>query len=67
MFSNFTMYFVGNHIEGEPPIYVGIYINDIIYLSTSDAVKWKFESLLPTIGDVDFMSQVFHFLRIEFN
>jgi hypothetical protein len=54
-------------IEGEPPIYVGIYIDDIIYLSTSDAVKWKFESLLPTIGDVDFMSQVFHFLGIEFN
>jgi acid phosphatase class B len=49
MFSNFTMYFVGNHIEGEPPIYVGIHVDDIIYFSTIDAVEGKFESLLSTI------------------
>jgi len=35
--------FIGNIIDGEPPIYVGIYVDDIIYFSTSDAVECKFE------------------------
>ena len=56
--------FVGTLIEGGPPIYVGIYVNDIIYFSGSDAVEQCFESLLSTIGDVDFMGQVSHFLGI---
>jgi hypothetical protein len=28
-------------IEEEPPIYVGIYVDDIIYFSASDAVEKK--------------------------
>ncbi len=58
--------FMGTLIEGEPPIYVGIYVDDIFYFSWSDAVEKKFESLLSTIGSVDFMGQVSLFLRIEF-
>jgi hypothetical protein len=58
--------FMGTIIEGEPPIYVGIYVDDIIYFSSSDAVERQFESLLSTIGSVDFMGQVSHFLAIEF-
>jgi hypothetical protein len=58
--------FIGTIIEGEPPIYVGIYVDDIIYFSTSDAVERRFESLLSTLGNVDFMGQVSHFLGIEF-
>jgi hypothetical protein len=58
--------FMGTIIEGEPPIYVGIYVDDNIYFSTSDAVKQQFEHLLSTIGNVDFMGQVSHFLGIEF-
>jgi hypothetical protein len=58
--------FFGTLIEGEPPIYVGIYVDDIIYFSASDTVEWKFESLLSTIGNVDFMGQVSLFLGIEF-
>jgi hypothetical protein len=57
---------MGTLLPGQPPIYVGIYIDDIIYFSTSDDVERKFESLLSTIGDVDFMGQVSHFLGIEF-
>jgi hypothetical protein len=30
--------FFGTLIEGEPPIYVGIYVDDIIYFSASDNV-----------------------------
>jgi hypothetical protein len=59
--------FVGTLIEGQPPIYVGIYVDDIIYFSSSDAVEQKFEALHSTLGDVDFMGQVSHFLGIEFS
>jgi len=58
--------FIGQLIEGCPPIYVGMYVDDIIYLSSSDEVEKQFESVLSRIGDVDFMGQVTHFLGIEF-
>jgi hypothetical protein len=58
--------FVGHLIEGEPPIYIGIYVDDIIYFSPSDCVEWEFESWLSTIGFVVFMGQVTHVLGIEF-
>jgi hypothetical protein len=59
--------FIGNLIEGGPPIYVGIYVDDIIYFSPSDAVKRKFEELLSGLVSTDFMGQVSHFLGIEFH
>jgi hypothetical protein len=34
--------FMGTLIDGEAPIYVGIYVNDIIYFSSSDKVERKF-------------------------
>jgi len=36
---------MGTLIEGEPPIYVGIYVDDIIYFSASDAVEKKFQRM----------------------
>jgi hypothetical protein len=38
--------FVGNLIDGEPHIYIGIYVVDILFFSTSDAIEQKFDSLL---------------------
>jgi hypothetical protein len=58
--------FTGQLIEGGPLIYVGIYVDNIIYFSPSDIVEKRFESLLSNIGNVDFMGQVTHFLGIEF-
>jgi hypothetical protein len=58
--------FVGHLLEEEPPIYIGIYVDDIIYFSPSDCVEREFESWLSTIGFVDFMGQVTHVLGIEF-
>ena len=58
--------FVGTLIPGHPPIYAGIYVDDIIYFSNSDEVEKQFETLLSILGDVDFMGQVSHFLGIEF-
>ena len=59
--------FTGTLIPGEPPIYVGIYVDDIIYFSSSDKVERKFEELLSTLGTVDFMGQVSLFLGTEFS
>jgi hypothetical protein len=59
--------FMGTLIDGEAPIYVGIYVDDIIYFSPSDAVEQKFETLLATIGNVDVMGRVSHFLGIKFS
>jgi hypothetical protein len=35
--------FFGTLVEGEAPIYVGIYVDDIIYFSPSDATEKEFE------------------------
>jgi len=59
--------FKGTLIPGEPPIFVGIYVNDIIYFSACDSVERFFEASLSTIGLVDFMGQVSLFLGIEFS
>jgi hypothetical protein len=59
--------FVETLIEGHPPIYVGIYVDDIIYFSQDDQVEREFEKQLSSIGNVDFMGQVSHFLGIEFS
>jgi hypothetical protein len=59
--------FTGVLVPGEPPIYVGIYVGNIIYFSANDAVERKFESLLSSIGQVDFMGQVTLFLGTEFS
>jgi len=58
--------FYGTLIEGEPPVFVGIYVDDIIYFSPSDKIEREFEHRLSSIGEVDFMGQVTHFLGIEF-
>jgi hypothetical protein len=58
---------MGTLIEGEPPVYVGIYVDDIIYMSLSDEVERIFESMLSSIGSVEFMGKVSLFLGIEFN
>jgi hypothetical protein len=57
----------GTLVPGEAPIYISIYVDDIIYFSPSSSVEKKFEVQLSTIGEVDFMGHVSHFLGIEFN
>jgi hypothetical protein len=57
--------FVGTLLAREAPIYVGIYVDNIIYFSPSDMVERKFEEQLLTLGSIDFMGQVSHFHGIE--
>jgi hypothetical protein len=59
--------FIGHPIDGGPPIYVGVYVDDIIYFSSSDDVERKFKESLGQLVSVDFMGQVSHFLGIEFS
>ena len=49
-------------IPGEPPIYVGIYVDDFIYYSKSDKVEQWFESNLKSHVKVDFIDHVSWFL-----
>jgi hypothetical protein len=41
--------FIGTLIKGEAPIYVGIYVDDIIYFSPSEKAEKEFELLLSTL------------------
>ena len=60
--------FHGQIIEGKPPIYVGIYVDDIIYFSPSDEIEKTFEhQLQQQVTSVDFMGQVSHFLGVKFD
>ena len=54
--SNSPCLFIGHLIPGEPSMYVGIYVDDIIYFSLS-AFEKQFELSLSTIGNVDFMGK----------
>ena len=49
-------------IEGQPPIYVGLYIDDLIYYSPSDAVEELFENNLKSHLKVDFIGDASWFL-----
>ena len=54
--------FTGTLIKGEPPIYVGLYVDDFTYFSASDAVENAFEDRLGSDIEVEFMGDVTWFL-----
>ena len=47
---------------GKPPIYVGMYVGNFVYYSTSDEVEEWFEQQLQSKVKVDFMGTVSWFL-----
>ena len=49
-------------IEGQPPIYVGLYIDDSIYYSLSDAMEEWFENNLKSHLKVHFMGDASWFI-----
>jgi hypothetical protein len=54
--------FTGVLIEGEPPLYLGVYIDDFTYVSASDAVERVFEQSLSLELEIDWMGDVAWFL-----
>ena len=58
--------FVGNLIPGEPPVYLGLYVDDFIYFSESEAAEKKFEQLFGAKINTDFNGPIQWFLGIKF-
>ena len=55
-------------IKGHPPIYVGLYVDDFIYFSSSDKVEKSFESQFGASPvNTTFDGEVNYFLGIAFN
>ena len=58
--------FTGTLIEGQPPLYLGLFVDDFIYFSANSEVERKFEQLFGAKFNVDFSPEVTHFLGIKF-
>ena len=58
--------FTGSLIPGEPPIYLGLYVDDFIYFSESDQVEALFEREFSKAFKVAFEPQISHFLGVKF-
>ena len=54
-------------IEGQPPIYVGLYVDDLVFYSQSDKVEEWFENNLKSHLNVDFMGDAASFLRQRYD
>ena len=59
--------YYGTLISGEPPIYLGLYVDDFIYFSQSPTVEKKFEEKFGSKITTDFNGQIGYFLGINFN
>jgi hypothetical protein len=60
-FRNSPCIFVGNLIEGVPPIYVSSYVHDIIYFSPSCTIEKHLEFSLSTIGNITLRNKLLIF------
>ena len=58
--------FTGSIIEGEPPLYLGLYVDDFVYFSASTKVESKFETVFGSKIKTTFNGPVTHFLGITF-
>ena len=58
--------FTGSIIEGEPPLYLGLYVDDFIYFSKSQKVEQAFEAKFGAAYKVDFQKEISHFLGVKF-
>jgi hypothetical protein len=53
--------FYGTLIEGHPPIYLGLYVDDFIYFFESSAVERKFEKDFGNLLDTEFSGKIVTF------
>ena len=58
--------FYGHLIPNQPPLYLGLYVDDFVYFSSSDEVEKKFEQLFSAKIEMDLNGPVTHFLGIKF-
>ena len=59
--------FSGEIIPGQPPLQIGIYVDDFVYYSQSDVVRIHFEQPLAQHVKVGFLGQCEYFLGQSFH
>ena len=59
--------FSGVLIKGQPPLYLGLYVDDFLYFSESEEVEKVFEERFGNEIDTDFNGQIGYFLGINFD
>ena len=59
--------FTGIVIEGEPPLFLGLFVDDFLYFSESTKVEEAFADKFGKCFDTDFQGDINHFLGIKFN
>ena len=65
-YPNAPCLFTGTLIKGEPPIYLGLFVDDFIYFSESTKVEKHFEEEFEKHFKVDFQGEITHFLGFKF-
>ena len=63
--SNSPCIFHGSLLPNEPPIHLGIYVDDIIYFLNSNTFEQKFESMFQTHHPTKFSGPVIHFVGLK--
>ena len=63
---NLPCLFIGNLIPNEPPIYLGLYVDDFLYFSKSKQVEEKYKREFIKKIDIDWNGQIDYFLGIKF-
>ena len=58
--------FTGTINDGEPPLYLGLFVDDFIFFNASDTVKQVFQTRFAEYYKVDFQQELTHFLGIKF-
>ena len=58
--------FIGHLIADQPPIYLGLYVDDFIYFSKSAQVEGKFKREFTQKIDIDWNGDIDYFLGIKF-
>ena len=58
--------FTGVLIPGKPSLYLGLFVDNFIYFTESQAVEEKFKEQFRNKYKVDFQDQVSHFLGMKF-
>ena len=59
--------FSGTLIPGQPPLYLGLYVDDFLYFSEDRNVEKHFETSFGAEIDTEFNGQIGYFLGINFN
>ena len=58
--------FSGTILEGHPPLYLGLFVDDFCYFSLSSDVERAFEEKFGKMFTIDFQGDITHFLGIKF-